>query len=670
MRRYPKGSRQKGFTLLETLAALGVFAIVTLGVVPLLGAALRGTSLSRSETVSENTARQMMERVQGLKWFTSWNSKAEKVDLLDLFYPSLSSNAAMGQSYSATDTNPPLVGNGGTGTQGGIFTTTCPPPTTPNPACAGVTLPSGYTMTIKAAFVKAVTGSSPQTYQIVTPPTSPAYAYNSTTGADAPPAQLMDVDVAVNWTVNGRARTFRLRSIIGEHHFVAPAAVVATGSPSPTTPPGATKIRAVARLDYILRVQNGFSSSSAGTGCATPPCSSDLDAIIGNSESDIEAGDNTTADSVVRMADLSIARSYPTPQVPPPTPPPDLSGYTGITATVHAPPTAANTSMCLPAPPNCNTDTIITHPDFSGPPQVGSVGGTKITAISADVSAGIPTTTASFQLNNACGSVDSWFNNNQADLAGSGFLRLNSTVTPIRNIRTNSDPSCTTTLKRNKGTTTATSTALTPTSSRKVQATVSARLYQLGMLQTNWITSPINHPFEFTILDWSALLDCKSTPNGGAYAVGGWSATGLYYFDANGNGSTPDASPRGATIAFNSPGNDTITAFFNDSTQTVVTTPNAIDWLKANNPLIYDGNGLANEIYLFDDPAAGKKGYFTGASEYKPPGTGDVSTDGRTTSHTMDAALRFDTNQLSATAPDTAYNISIGKMSCEAVDNR
>ncbi|HEY7873784.1 MAG TPA: type II secretion system protein, partial [Actinomycetota bacterium] len=99
-------SRQGGFSLLEVLAALGVFAVVTLGVVPLLGSALKASSTSRSETVAEEAARTIMERIQGTKWYVSYDAKPNKrVDILDLYYPQAASNSAMGQSFSSNAAN-------------------------------------------------------------------------------------------------------------------------------------------------------------------------------------------------------------------------------------------------------------------------------------------------------------------------------------------------------------------------------------------------------------------------------------------------------------------------------------------------------------------------------------------------------------------------------------
>ena len=210
--------RQGGFSLLEVMAALGIFAVVTLGVVPLLGSALKATSTSNAETVAHEAARNIMERIQGTKWYVSYDAKPNKrVDILDLYYPQSASNTAMGQSFAATAANAPLVGTGG------VFTTTCAPaPSTPNPAC-NFTVPDGYTVTIKASFIRKVTpATTPETYEIVTPcvsapcqtPYTAPYAWNAQ-GNDVPASPLMDIDVIVGWTQHGKNRSFSLRAILG-----------------------------------------------------------------------------------------------------------------------------------------------------------------------------------------------------------------------------------------------------------------------------------------------------------------------------------------------------------------------------------------------------------------------------------------------------------------------
>jgi prepilin-type N-terminal cleavage/methylation domain-containing protein len=128
---------QRGFTLIEVVVAIAIFSIVTLGVVPLLAISMKAGASSRTSSIAEEVARDAMERIRGVKYFTSYDAKPNKrVDLLDLYYPQVTGTFLPGQSYSAAGVNPPLAGTGG------VFETVCPPPSGTNPACP-TTIPAG-----------------------------------------------------------------------------------------------------------------------------------------------------------------------------------------------------------------------------------------------------------------------------------------------------------------------------------------------------------------------------------------------------------------------------------------------------------------------------------------------------------------------------------------------
>lgn len=231
-----------GFTLVETLAALMVFTIVTLGVIPLLTASLRGTNVARSRNVAKNLAVRAMERVRGLPYYIAFSAQPKDVDVLDIYHP----------------------GPGATTT-----TITCP--TAGPPACPA-DIPNGYRLTFVSTFV-ASNGA--------TPVTAAADSYNSNDETkDAPPASLLRMEVRVNWsTVGGRARNFALNTLIGDRAF------------------GRLKVKGSGEIDYAIRV---------GTSFASPLARSDLTAIGGVSDSSIELRSNGAADQSVRGGELTL----------------------------------------------------------------------------------------------------------------------------------------------------------------------------------------------------------------------------------------------------------------------------------------------------------------------------------------------------------------------------
>lgn len=239
----------RGFTLIETLAALMVFTIVTLGVIPLLTASLRGTNLSRSHNVAKNLAVRAMERVRGLPYYLAYETQPTlgagkvDVDVLDIYHP--------------TPTNPSTI--------------VCP--AAGPPACPA-DIPDGYTLTFVATFVSS---------DGVTPVTDSSYDSN-VANADNPPSDLMRMQIRVEWaTVGGLARTFALNTLVGDRAF------------------GRLKTKGTAQIDYGIRVGTSFVGTTAGG-----PVRSDLTALGGVSDSTIELRTNGAADQAVQAADLTL----------------------------------------------------------------------------------------------------------------------------------------------------------------------------------------------------------------------------------------------------------------------------------------------------------------------------------------------------------------------------
>ena len=642
------GRNDEGFSLLEVMVALGVFAIVTVGVVPLLGSALRASSTARSTTMGEEAARTVMERIQGTKWYVSYDAKPNKrVDILDLYYPTGASNAAWGQSYSATATNSPLLGNGGTGTQGGVFTTTCP--NASNPAC-NFDLPTGATATIEATFVKKHSPTTtPETYEMVTPPAT--YAWNSQ-GNDAPPATLMDVDVTVSWTDKGKARSYSLRAIIGERKFVAPAAVDAGPSPSASASAvsGVARMSGRATIDYVAQVNTGYSVSTAqpANGCPVAPCKSEANMTFGMSESTINAEDvGSTADQTDTVADFSVVRVYPSSQAPPPTPPPDLMSVTRSASVKHAPPYSLTATDQLSA-----TTTYLTHPELANAQQAMVWGGENHNLL-VDTNNELPQAEGNFQtFGTTAGIIEAAWDNTQIDYTG---MKLDSAqwlgwlqrATPNR-----------------LGYYTKANTYALNAANRSVETKTSVGFGSASMFvfkgSKTWTA--------LTFTTAAASVDCKSTANPAtASATASWSMSFQVRYDPTNDGSTPN--PSVVTGTLNSSGNDVYNG---------ASVPDAIASLKALNPLEYDTTGTSSDIWLFEkrDPvtdAITQRGYIRDIVPLKNPPTTE-SADGRVTTASIDGALRVDTAQLNWNAttpiPETQTGMAFLKTSCEAVDNR
>lgn len=671
----PRG-RERGFTIVETLAALTVFSIITIGVVPLLGNSMRTLGMSRNRTISENVVRAAVERLQGIRYYVSWDAKAKKVDLLDNYLPQTAGSFAPGQSYSTAAANPPLAppASGGTG----VFTTVCPPPSGTNQACPS-DIPAGHTLTFTASFVQPVTTTTPQTYRVVNPNT--AYSASPTVGgtcqaapcSDKPPADLIDLKVTASWGYGGSTRSFAVRNLIGERTFssgpvndAAPPPPGATPAPSSAPASSAVRMRANATIDYVVQANTGYSltSGSNPAPCGTEPCNhSEMTYTLGTSDARIETKDTSTADVMTRYAEGRIVRTYPAGTTPPASPPPDLTYVTGATSVLHAPPTDLRT-----IDDQRTTITDVPNPDQPLALQ-GRIYQNENHDMKVDVSNELPQAEGSFR--SAAGanlSLEWYAHNTQRDPTTSGPMHWDTAQPMLMGMRYSASGPNTV-----RGSTKANTGAL-GAPDRRVEAMSTARMPWLYFFPRVFAGRNGGDSFNpMWIYDFQADVQCKSTSNPvTATATGSWSVTIGYYYDTTNNGRTNDHVS--GNIILSSSGMDTL-----NGTPVV----DALAALKAQNPLVYDASSSSaccagtSDVYMFDvrtgDSSTWRRGYIADWASNKNIETSE-SADGRVTSAAINGALRIETASLRQTLtpdiPDTAFTVSFGKLSCNAVDNR
>ena len=80
-------STERGFTLIEVLAALVVFSLITLGIVPLLASSMKAATLARTGTVAKNAGLKAMEHARDLPYYISYAAQNKRVDILDMYFP-------------------------------------------------------------------------------------------------------------------------------------------------------------------------------------------------------------------------------------------------------------------------------------------------------------------------------------------------------------------------------------------------------------------------------------------------------------------------------------------------------------------------------------------------------------------------------------------------------
>ena len=89
--------------------------------------------------------------------------------------------------------------------------------------------------------------------------------------------------------------------------------------------------------------------------------------------------------------------------------------------------------------------------------------------------------------------------------------------------------------------------------------------------------------------------------------------------------------------------------------------------LKAENPLVYDSVTPSGDIYLFDDPAAGKVGYLDSWSLTKTMTSAKTSQDA---SVSMPTAINIVTAKTNQSNDESKLVINLGKLSCQTADRR
>lgn len=588
--------RGQGFSLIETLAAITIFAIVTLGITPLIVSSIRGTSLARSHTVAKNIVGEAMERVRGLPYFDA----AVNRDVLDLYFPNLGAgydSAAKTFTTVCTSTSAAPIANGARA---------CPA----RHADGTARIPSGYDVTFVVRFV-VPSGSNPETFSTVTP----LNTYNSANEATAlPPSQLIEIKITATWTELGKSRQFSLISLVGERRL----------SPNKAT--------ANAAVDHVFSVTTAYLDSAgkvsgmAGTG--------------GSVSSDVEIKAIVSASLEANAGRFSLSSKQTATE-----PGAQLASASGAQSSLRAPLNA------VPAPMVAKGPSTINHPALIGE-SIGFIGDTAVNMPASgliptpavQVVNGFPRSTSNVATTGGVG--DLYWADNQADtdelLSPKKF-----DPSPTRYMFSVQRPSGS---ERLKADTYAEATPESPLSGRKVQATARASAPRFVLMPVTFATPPGG---VIVIDSFTANVDCKATgSSSSAVATGSWSATLSYWRDDD----PGDLLAVGRYQSLSLGGNVSTTV-----------TSDPLAPLRTENPLVYDSTEASGDVYLFNDPAANKLGYLDSWSSTFAMGS---SKSAATSSVSMPYAINIVTAKTNSANEESKFTLSIGKLSCRAVDNR
>jgi len=485
--------------------------------------------------------------------------------------------------------------------------TTCDSTTDADPRCPK-NIPDDYTLTFEARFV-----DSEGTTDLVP---NVDYDWDADDPGNLEPPNLVRMIVQVQWdSVLGRNRSYELDTLIGDRRFAR------------------LKVRGLGRVDSGVRVDMTVSDGTVRR---------ELTANAVKAESEIETRTNSVADQVLEAATLSLVDADD---------PTSVLEILGAEASFHAPP---------------GSD----EPDVSGSggkasaPGVGDVAGIDATVagepatagdISLNVASQRPRTKGGVSYDVPTSALDLWVDNPQADrVTGPGTLLDLRDGAKILSIETvdNVDPG--NILETLEGYSNAT------TNASSVSTLAHVEFEQLRLFPTNFVFTqdPTFGGAVIVIDEFEADVTCEAFTNNAPAAVADitWTATLRYWSEErdlvrNGGYQTVTLSGDAAT----------------DPLAALAATSNPLVFERiAPVPLL----GPQSDLFLFNTPT--QTGYLESWSStvgLDPEGT-DIATDGRSTTATLDGALRIDTAPIPADFEQFPLALTVGSLSCEAVDLR
>lgn len=192
---------EEGFSLVEVLVAMLIFAVIAVASLGFIMTSLSATSLARTDGVAKNLNQERLEKMRNLPYFTHANVSSVP-DLLDIYYTSTTAAATSTSStgfVSATSARDTSKGDPASGAfYRRVF-------------AADPKFPA-YTQRVTAQFMEDATKVLP----------NPVFESTSVGGTGLPPSKTIGVRVTTLWTIGGKAKRFTIDSQIADGAVKAP----------------------------------------------------------------------------------------------------------------------------------------------------------------------------------------------------------------------------------------------------------------------------------------------------------------------------------------------------------------------------------------------------------------------------------------------------------------
>ncbi len=198
LRVFRRDAEDSGFSLVEVMVAMLIFAIVAMTGLSLIVSALSATSRARTEAVAKNLGQERLEAMRNLPYAVSASVSTAVEDLLDIYYTGTTMSAPNTSSSGyVSDTGARNVAQGDPAT-GAFFRRIL--------ADADIEGFRGFSQRVTAQFMKD--------QSTVLPPTT--FISSSTSTDGLPPASTIAVTVTTLWEANGKPQRFTIYSQIAE----------------------------------------------------------------------------------------------------------------------------------------------------------------------------------------------------------------------------------------------------------------------------------------------------------------------------------------------------------------------------------------------------------------------------------------------------------------------
>lgn len=240
-----------GFTLVEVIVALTIFAIAALSAVPLVLGGLKASARARVETLAKDVTQQRIERMRNLPFHVD-RQNGPFVDLLDRYYTNAAGTAVNTGETSCTGLYVASAGGAAGAPTGPAFKTTC----------TTVTDAPGFSEVIYAQFL----------LKTATPAAVPASYNSQVVGYDGSPSPLLGITVITSYNRSGQRGTLRtyteVADIRGNQPLVITQGRAQALSVTSTTVDQSVALTAAAglvKVDGSLTSGSIASSSTAGS---------------------------------------------------------------------------------------------------------------------------------------------------------------------------------------------------------------------------------------------------------------------------------------------------------------------------------------------------------------------------------------------------------------------